>query len=151
MWPLCNAFNKAGFCQEIDFKRSECLDCSIRYTNHSSIFGMNTTDIAQSWYSSRNAINQGCQGLKGQSLLCIKDCLSQFREITRLVGTCIHSACYFGPLVLYRIHIRRHCWAFNVFGHLSFHENDQCASSVRPGVVILVHKSMPKCYNSKCQ
>jgi len=99
---LANALNKAGISQEIDFKRSDYLECSMRDTNHSSIFGMTTTGIVQSLYSSRNAVNQGCQGLKGQSLPCINDCLSQFHRTSRMVGTCIHGACYFGPHVLYR-------------------------------------------------
>ena len=149
MGPLSNALNKAGICQKIDFKRSHCLECSLRHTNHSSIIGMTITDIVQSLYSSSHAGNQGCQGLKGQSLPCINDCLSQFRQISRLVGTCILGTCYFGPHVLYRIHIRRHCWLFHVFDPFSFHEIDHCVSSVRPGVVILVHEIMPKCQTSK--
>ena len=73
MGPLSSALNKAGICQEIDFKRSDYLECSMRHTNRSSIFGMTT--IVQSLYSSRHAVNQGCQGLKGQSLPCINDCM----------------------------------------------------------------------------
>ena len=38
-----------------------------------------------------------------------------------------------------------------VFDPFSFHESDHCASSVRAGVVILVHKFMPKCQTSKWQ
>ena len=83
---LSNALNKAGIFQEIDFKRSYYLGCSMRHTNHSSIFGMTTTGTEQSLYSSRDAVNQGCQGLKGKSLSCINDCLSQFRQISRLVA-----------------------------------------------------------------
>ena len=30
MEPLSNALNKAGICQEIDFKRSDYLECSMR-------------------------------------------------------------------------------------------------------------------------
>jgi hypothetical protein len=85
---LSNALNKAGICQEIDFKRSEYLDWSMRHTNHSSIFGMTTMCIVQSLYSSRHDVNQDGQGLKGQSLPCINECLSQFRHISRLVGIC---------------------------------------------------------------
>jgi len=58
MGPLSNALNKAGICQEIDFKRSDYLECSMRHTNHSSIFGMTTMGIVQSLYSSRHAVNQ---------------------------------------------------------------------------------------------
>ena len=36
--PLSNALNKAGLSQEIAFKGSDCLECSMRHTNHSSIF-----------------------------------------------------------------------------------------------------------------
>ena len=141
MGRLSNALNKAGICQEIDFKRFDYLEYSIRHRNHSSIFGITTTGIVQSLYSSRHAFNQG---FKGHSLPCINDCLSQFRQISRLLGTCIHGACYFGPHVLYRIHIWRHCWLFHMYDPFSFHEINHCACSVRPGVVILVRKIMPK-------
>jgi len=138
--------NKAGICQEIDFKR-----WLLRHTIHNSIFGKTTTGIVQSLYSSRHAVNQGCQGLKWQSLLCINDCLSQFSQISRLASTYTHEACFFRPHVLYRSHICRHCWLFHVFDPFSFHEIDHCASSVGPGIVILVHKIMPKCQTSKWQ
>ena len=59
MGSFSNALNKAGICQEIDFKSSDYLECSIRHTNHSSIFGMTTTGIVQSLYSSRDAVIQG--------------------------------------------------------------------------------------------
>jgi len=35
MGPLSNVLNKKGICQEIDFKRSDYLKCSIRHTNQS--------------------------------------------------------------------------------------------------------------------
>ena len=39
MESLSKALNKAGICQEIDFKRSDYSDeCSVRHTNHSSIW-----------------------------------------------------------------------------------------------------------------
>ena len=140
MGPLSNALNKAGLCQEIAFKRSNCLECSMKQTNHSSIFGITTTGIVQSLYSWMHAVNQVCQGLKGQISTCTNDCLLLFRQISRLVGTCIHGACYFGSQVLYMIHIRRHYWPFHVFNPFSFHQ-----------IVILVHKIMPKCQTSKWQ
>jgi len=58
MGPLSNALNKAGICQKIDFKRSDGLECSMRHTNHNSIFGMTTTDIVQSLYPIRVAMHQ---------------------------------------------------------------------------------------------
>ena len=76
MGLLSKALNKAGICQEIYFKRSDYLECSVRDTNHSSIFGMTTTGIVQSLYSSRHDVSQGCQGCKRQNLPCINDCLS---------------------------------------------------------------------------
>ena len=123
----------------------------MRHTNQSSIFGMTITGIVQILYSSRHAVNQGCQDLERQRLSCINDCLSQFCKISRLVGTWIHGACYFGPHVLYRIHIRRPCWPFHVFDPFSFLEIDHFASSLRSDVVILVHKIMPKCQTNKWQ
>ena len=59
MGPLGNALNKAEFCQEIDFKCSNYLERSMRHMNHSSIFGITTTGIGKSLYSSRHADNQG--------------------------------------------------------------------------------------------
>ena len=47
---------------------------------------MTTKDIVQNLYSWRYVVNQGCHGLKGQSLPCINGCMSQFLQISRLVA-----------------------------------------------------------------
>jgi len=60
--PLSTALNIAGNCQEIDFKRFDYLECSIRHTNHSSIFGRTSTGIIQRLYSTRHAVNQVWRG-----------------------------------------------------------------------------------------